>query len=160
MSVSIVAPAWEATKPEVDEHRGWVFKDESEEQAVIPDPIFGAKTVRELYEQTGSPQTKFTVPVLFDTETKRIVNNESAEVGPAKDLTEMSDQQQIVRMFNSEFNALLDPSHAAIDLYPEALRDAIDAVNEWVYPAINNGVYRCGFAQKQEPCESRSSIWD
>lgn len=41
-----------------------------------------------------------------------------------------------------------------LDLYPEELRGAIDAVNAWVYPKLNNGVYRSGFATTQEACES------
>ncbi len=49
-------------------------------------------------------------------------------------------------MFNSGFGALAD---AAIDLYPEDLRGEIDALNAEVYPALNNGVYRAGFATTQ-----------
>jgi putative glutathione S-transferase len=79
------------------------------------------------------------VPVLFDMQTNRIVNNESSE---------------IIRMLNSEFNAFCaTPGQAELDFYPAELRPAIDEVNEWVYPCINNGVYRCGFAQKQDPYE-------
>jgi putative glutathione S-transferase len=74
--------------------------------------------------------------VLWDKKLNVIVNNESSE---------------ILRMFNSAFNDLA--KNPKLDLYPEALRNAIDEVNEWVYPAINNGVYRCGFATKQEPYE-------
>ena len=53
-------------------------------------------------------------------------------------------------MFNSEFDALIDPS---LDLYPEALRGQIDELNSYIYPRINNGVYRCGFATTQEAYE-------
>jgi glutathionyl-hydroquinone reductase len=51
-------------------------------------------------------------------------------------------------MLNSEFNAL--SKNPDLDIYPEALKESIDAINEWVYPGINNGVYRCGFAQSQD----------
>jgi putative glutathione S-transferase len=72
-----------------------------------------------------------TVPVLWDKQRKTIVNNESAD---------------IVRMFNSGFGALADPS---LDLYPDDLRAAIDAINAQIYPRLNNGVYRAGFATTQ-----------
>jgi len=72
-----------------------------------------------------------TVPVLYDMQQKTIVNNESSE---------------IIRMFNSAFNALTDDK---TDYYPEALRHDIDEINEFVYHAINNGVYQTGFATTQ-----------
>ncbi len=75
------------------------------------------------------------MPVLWDRKRKTIVNNESAD---------------IVRMFNSGFGALADDE---IDLYPEALRADIDALNDAVYPKLNNGVYRAGFATTQEAYE-------
>jgi putative glutathione S-transferase len=56
-------------------------------------------------------------------------------------------QSEIIRMLNTEFNAFA--RNPDIDTYPEDMRDAIDKVNEWVYPTINNGVYRCGFAKTQ-----------
>ena len=42
------------------------------------------------------------------------------------------------------------PPPGAPDLYPEALRDEIDEVNDVVFRDVNNGVYRCGFAGTQE----------
>jgi putative glutathione S-transferase len=81
-----------------------------------------------------------TVPVLFDKQTKRIVNNESSE---------------IIQMLNSEFNSFsATPAQAALNLYPESLKADIDAVNEWIYPQVNNGVYRCGFATAQAPYDA------
>ena len=76
------------------------------------------------------------MPVLWDRQTRCIVNNESAD---------------IVRMFNDAFNA--HAKHPGLDIYPGHLRQEIDAVNEWIYPDINNGVYRTGFATQQEPYE-------
>jgi glutathionyl-hydroquinone reductase len=82
-----------------------------------------------------------TVPVLFDTKTQKIVSNSS---------------ESIMRNLNDAFNALAtDASDADAggvpldDFYPAELRDAIDEVNAFVYPVVNNGVYKAGFAQSQ-----------
>jgi len=134
ISFTVVKPKWEKTK-EGDEHRGWIFATSADEEpGSEPDPIKSAKTVRHLYEMVDSNTVKFTVPVLWDKEKDTIVNNESEE---------------IMRMFNSQFNALA--KNPSLDLYPEAKRGEIDAINKWVYDGINNGVYKCGFAQKQGP---------
>ncbi|KAB1222115.1 Glutathionyl-hydroquinone reductase YqjG [Morella rubra] len=74
--------------------------------------------------------------VLWDKKLKTIVNNESSE---------------IIRMFNTEFNDIAE--NAALDLYPSHLQAQIDETNEWTYHAINNGVYKSGFAKKQGPYE-------
>jgi len=79
---------------------------------------------------------RVTVPVLWDRKLKRIVSNESAE---------------IIRMFNSAFNELTGNQ---LDFYPEAQRSTIDALNARIYPAVNNGVYRAGFATSQKAYEA------
>lgn len=78
---------------------------------------------------------RVTVPVLWDRERQCIVNNESAD---------------IIRIFNSAFDEL---TGSTLDFYPEALHGEIDALNARIYPAINNGVYRAGFATTQEAYE-------
>jgi putative glutathione S-transferase len=78
---------------------------------------------------------RVTVPVLWDKQQKRIVNNESAE---------------IIRMFNGAFDELTGND---LDFYPAPLRGEIDALNERIYPAVNNGVYRAGFATSQTAYE-------
>lgn len=156
-SISITHPTWEKTKPNdpEDPHLGWVFNDSAKadtykasnpnkegevrgpfEAKCTVDKVKGLRTVREIYEDMDSTATKFSVPVLFDTETGKIVNNESSE---------------IVRMVNSEFNTWA--TNPELDLYPEALRPKIDEVNEWIYHGINNGVYKCGFARTQAAYE-------
>ncbi|MGJ3244807.1 MAG: glutathione S-transferase family protein [Elainellaceae cyanobacterium] len=107
---------------------GWVF-DEPEE---------GCTTLRERYEQAQPGyRGRATVPVLWDAETHTIVNNESAD---------------IIITLNSEFNAFA--SHPELDLYPADLKSSIDAWNDKIYSAVNNGVYRCGFAQTQAAYET------
>ena len=105
----------------------WTLEQEEESCHNLP----------ELY-QLAQPgySGRCTVPVLFDTQSKTIVNNESAE---------------IIVMLNSEFNEFAQNS--TLDLYPESLREEIDQWNEKIYHSVNNGVYRCGFAQSQEAYE-------
>ena len=74
--------------------------------------------------------------MLWDKKQGTIVNNESSE---------------IIRMLNSEFNAFA--KNPSLDLYPEPLRKQIDEINGWVYDDINNGVYKAGFATKQDVCK-------
>jgi glutathionyl-hydroquinone reductase len=95
-------------------------------------PVDGVFHVHQVYSAARQDFTgRATVPVLWDRETRTIVNNESSE---------------IIRMLNSEFDQF---GNAALDLCPAALRGAIDEMNAFVYDAINNGVYRCGFAKTQ-----------
>lgn len=110
---------------------GWTL--EAKTEGATLDSVNGKKTLREVYricrpDYTGS----VTVPTMWDKKTSTIANNESSE---------------IIRILNSEFNALAE--RPDVDFYPEDLRAEIDSINEWVYPNINNGVYRSGFARTQ-----------
>jgi len=97
------------------------------------DPINQAKTMWQVYVAADKDYTgRVTVPVLWDKKLNTIVSNESSE---------------IIRMFNSEFNHLTGNE---LDFYPTALRNQIDHINERIYGAINNGVYKTGFATTQE----------
>ncbi|MEL6457692.1 MAG: glutathione S-transferase family protein [Cyanobacteria bacterium J06621_15] len=101
---------------------------------VLNSPEKNCRTVPELY-QVAQPgyQGRSTVPVLWDKQTNTIVNNESAE---------------IIVMLNSGLNQFAN--NPELNLYPEELRKEIEEWNEKIYHAVNNGVYRCGFAQTQE----------
>ena len=92
ISVTIVHPIWQPTKPGFDEHKGWIFGDangESFPNAVgkggpfpaqfdgnDPEPFFGSKTVRDLYEKANDTGGKYSVPILWDKKEATIVNNE------------------------------------------------------------------------------------
>ncbi|MFK8256260.1 glutathione S-transferase family protein [Erwinia sp. AnSW2-5] len=118
ISVSVVEPQL------TDE--GWHFGDFP---GADRDTLNHAEYLHQLYTRADDSFTgRATVPVLWDKKTGTIVSNESAD---------------IVRMFNSGFGALATQS---VDLYPEALRAEIDALNAEIYPRLNNGVYRAGFA--------------
>ncbi|GAB6845987.1 putative glutathione S-transferase [Methylorubrum rhodinum] len=127
ISVSVVSPYMR--------EEGWVFQPESEGgvPGATADALFGSRRVYELYQRAKPDYSgRVTVPVLWDRERNTIVSNESAE---------------IIRMLNDAFGA------GEPDLYPQDLREEIDAVNARVYDRVNNGVYKAGFATKQEAYE-------
>lgn len=148
--MTAVHPTWRKTRPndDSDSHHGWVFGNPGGEpfpntiglggpfppalSGNDPDPLYGSVSVRDLYEKANDTNGKYTVPVLWDKKLNTIVSNESSE---------------IIRMLNSEFNEFA--KNPDLDLYPEGMREAINKVNDWIYPSINNGVYRCGFATSQ-----------
>lgn len=106
---------------------GWVLDN---------DPILNKQYLHEIYTVADPHYTgRVTVPVLWDCQAQTILSNESSE---------------IIRIFNSQFDELGDGN---VDFYPEALRDQIDEINDFVYTKINNGVYKCGFATEQSPYE-------
>ncbi|NVK56036.1 MAG: glutathione S-transferase family protein [Alteromonadaceae bacterium] len=109
--------------------RGWSFLPYP---GSTGDTLYGHQYLSEIYvREQADITTRVTVPVLWDKQTQRIVNNESAD---------------ILRILNSAFN---DISGNNDDYYPDALQAEIDNVNEWVYHDINNGVYKAGFATEQ-----------
>ncbi|KAL4807698.1 glutathione S-transferase [Aspergillus unguis] len=123
--------------------KGWRFATADENipgANTVPDPNHSNFThLRDIYFDNEPNYTgRFTVPVLFDKKTNRIVSNESSE---------------IIRMLYYEFDDLLPAEFQKVDLFPSALREQIDATNEWTYNDVNNGVYKSGFATTQEAYE-------
>ncbi|MGE5240353.1 MAG: glutathione S-transferase family protein [Bacteroidota bacterium] len=126
ISMSVVDP--------VMSDQGWTFTDGD---GGTPDSINGFEYLHQAYTRTQPDYSgRVTVPVLWDRQTRRIVNNESSE---------------IIRMLNSEFDAF---TGVKTDFYPAVLRPEIDAINAFVYERINNGVYKAGFAGSQRVYES------
>lgn len=121
VSLSVVEPAMS--------DQGWRF---GSYPGSTPDAINGAVYLHEIYTRADPNFTgRATVPVLWDRRLQTIVNNESAD---------------ILRMLNSGFGAL---AKSELDLYPDDLAAEIDALNDRIYPRLNNGVYRAGFATTQ-----------
>jgi putative glutathione S-transferase len=117
----------------IRDERGWAFRDGPGHSA---DPINGFRFLSEAYTATDPAyRGRVTVPVLWDTVTRRIVSNSDDD---------------LMRMFNSEFNRF---TKSTLDLYPKELRTEIDQLNDYIYENINNGVYRAGFATSQAAYE-------
>jgi putative glutathione S-transferase len=109
---------------------GWTFEPGEE---VIPDSVNRTTRLHQVYTLADPHYTgRVTVPVLWDKHTNTIVSNESPE---------------IIRMFNSAFDGV---GALPGDFYPAELRAEIDELNDFIYPNINNGVYRAGFATTQQ----------
>ncbi len=117
----------------IRDERGWAFRNGPGHS---PDQLNGFHFLSEAY-QASEPgyRGRVTVPVLWDSLTKRIVTNSDDD---------------LMRMFNSEFNMLTD---STLDLYALPLRQEIDRLNAVIYEEINNGVYRAGFATSQRAYE-------
>ena len=112
---------------------GWEF---GTAKGGMADDVNHKATLAEIYLLTDPHYTgRVSVPVLWDKKQHTIVNNESSE---------------IIRMLNSEFDEF---TNVRTDYYPAALRADIDRINDIVYPTVNNGVYRAGFATSQEAYE-------
>ncbi|MPZ56297.1 MAG: glutathione S-transferase family protein [Rhizobiales bacterium] len=121
VTLSVVSPT--------NHEAGWTFNSR---EGSTGDAVYGAEKLADLYLKADPRYTgRVSVPVLWDKQRHTIVNNESSE---------------IIRMLNAAFDAFTDMK---TDYYPPALRGVIDEINALVYPNINNGVYRCGFATTQ-----------
>jgi glutathionyl-hydroquinone reductase len=120
ISLSIVDP--------VISDNGWKFSDKS---GCIPDTVNDADYLWQVYVKSDPTYTgRVTVPVLWDKQSRQIVNNES---------------RQIIQMFDREFVEYANNT----SFYPVDLQVEIDRVLDAIYQPINNGVYRSGFATSQ-----------
>lgn len=126
ISMSVVDP--------IRDERGWAFRDGP---GYSRDPVNDFKFLSEAYLRTDPHYTgRYTVPCIWDRVTGRLVTNNYPD---------------ITIDFETQFTEFQRPD--APDLYPEALRDEIDAVNAVIYEDVNNGVYKAGFAATQEAYE-------
>jgi putative glutathione S-transferase len=126
IAMSIVDP--------IRDEQGWAFTGAP---GTTLDKVNGWTYLSEGYLATDPDfDARITVPVLWDTQTGKIVNNESAD---------------LVVMLNSAFDEFAE--RPQLDLYPAALRPEIDELNATIYENVNSGVYRAGFASSQEAYE-------
>lgn len=124
ISVSVVDP--------YRDEDGWQFTPEK--AGCTRDHVHDSDYLRELYVRADPDVTcRVTVPVLWDTKTDTIVNNESEE---------------IMRLLDTAFD---EYTTRDVDLYPDGYQDDVDRIIDEIYDPINNGVYRAGFATKQAP---------
>jgi len=134
-------------KENFDAYRGWDFVKTDDKNSVHYEP-HGFELIDQLYEhahpgyrkefQDQGKRPYYSVPVLFDEKTQTIVSNESAE---------------IIKMFNSEFNEFAKNPDLELNPQKEKVQQEMERVDSIIYPYINDGVYRMGFARTQEAYE-------
>jgi glutathionyl-hydroquinone reductase len=124
------------------DERGWAFSGErflDGPGGEYTDRLNGWAFMSEAYDASDPDfEGRITVPVLWDAHSRRIVNNESAD---------------IIRMMADSDSLGALGAGGALELYPQELRTEIDEINQRVYDTVNNGVYRAGFARRQEAYE-------
>jgi glutathionyl-hydroquinone reductase len=127
----------------IRDEKGWAFRDPDKkwnDTEVIPpstDPVNGFHFLSEAYAATDPNfDGRVTVPVLWDKETKKIVNN---------------CEDDICRMFNDAFNDFA--KNKEVDLFPKDIEDEHGILSGFLYDNVNNGVYKAGFATRQRPYE-------
>ncbi len=114
--------------------QGWSF---GEAGHIVPGTDRRVRWLHELYTIADPACTsRVTVPTLWDAKMRRVVNNESSE---------------IIRMFNTAFAGIAEPSP---DYYPAARRPEIDATNALVFKGVNNAVNGCGYSISQQAYDS------
>jgi putative glutathione S-transferase len=127
ISMSVVDP--------IRDERGWAFREGPDHSR---DPVCDFHFLSEAYLRTNPAfKGRYTVPCIWDRVRGRLVTNNYPD---------------ITIDFETEFTAYHQPD--APDLYPEALRAAIDDINAVVYEDVNNGVYKAGFAASQQAYEA------
>ncbi|GAB7347352.1 hypothetical protein MBLNU459_g4288t2 [Dothideomycetes sp. NU459] len=124
---------------------GWQFpKDNDEYPDATVDKLFGSKYMHEVYFKSDKDyKGRYSVPVLWDTKSSTIVNNESAE---------------LLRDLQTSFNSVISPELAEFTLYPQHLRAKIDRIAEWMQRDLNRGVYAAGFATDQATYDERVPV--
>ncbi len=117
----------------VRDERGWAFRDGL---GYSQDPVNGFKFLAEAYRATDPDfDGRVTVPVLWDKQRRRIVNNS---------------EDDICRMFDGAFHGLAT-RHAA--LFPHDIAEEQEKLSRFIYEKVNNGIYRAGFATRQRVYE-------
>ncbi|MEY2536833.1 MAG: glutathionyl-hydroquinone reductase [Verrucomicrobiota bacterium] len=134
----------------IRDEKGWAFRDPDgtrsvasgkwDDTEVVPpstDPVNGFHYLSEAYAATDPKfSERVTVPVLWDKESRRIVNNCEDDICP---------------MFNDAFNGVA--KNAKIDFFPRDIEQEHVKLSDFIYEHINNGVYQAGFATRQRPYE-------
>src|SRR5229473_936163 len=126
----------------IRDEKGWALRNPSnkwppDESFESTDPNNHFHYLSETYTATDPNfKERVTVPVLWDKQTKKIVNNCEDDICP---------------MFNNVFNDFA--KNEEIDLFPKDIETEHSKLCDFLYDNINNGVYKAGFATHQRPYE-------